>query len=97
MKTVVFGCHTSKGGMAHFQADFNGSELSNIRSHVSGRLLNIKPLQVSFCPDTQYLEADYNCETGLISDLQVYRKRTTAERQQNVFLIASQVQTIFKK
>ena len=88
MRSVVFQCHTSRGGVAHFKADYTGFELVNIRSHISGRLLKMKDIEISFCPEEQYLEGEYDCSTDQISDLAVFRRRSTAERQANMIGIA---------
>lgn len=74
--------------MAHYQAEYTGTKLVNIRSHISGRLLKMEEIEISFCPEEQYLEGEYDCSTDQISDLAVFRRRSTAERQANMIGIA---------
>ena len=74
--------------MAHYQAEYTGTKFVNIRSHISGRLLKMKAIEISFCPESEYLEGEYDCSTDQISDLAVFRRRSTAERQANMIGIA---------
>lgn len=95
MRKVLIRCDNSLGGLSYFTADFEGIQVSNFVNQATNKPINQPPVWVSFCPDSEYLHGEF---TGSkIENLQVFSKRSEAQRQHNMLAIAHILNQTFKR
>ncbi len=95
MKTTLIRCDNPQGGLSYFNANYDGLQLSNFVFASSRVALNQAPVTVSFCPDTQYINGEFTGNS--IENLQVFNKRSEAQRQANMVFIASLLNSKFNR